>query len=96
MIRGRWSGVIDLRLPYGLLETVPWKDAITAYDRAHLTLYLKLLDAVRAGVLRDQISSDVMRLGASIDPEVARRVVDSHIDRAVWMSRHGYRHLLAS
>ena len=72
----------------------PDADAITAYDERHLVTYLRLLDAAKEGADWREIVTIIFGLNVATDPERARRMLDSHLARAQWMTRHGYRHLL--
>ncbi|TIQ86908.1 MAG: DUF2285 domain-containing protein, partial [Mesorhizobium sp.] len=36
----------------------------------------------------------IFDIDPDVEPERARRVHDSHLARARWMTQHGYRHLL--
>jgi hypothetical protein len=72
----------------------PRGPTLTDYDRQHLVLYLRLLDAAD----EDAEWTEVVRVLFGIDPsrdgERARRVYDSHLARARWMTEHGYQDLL--
>ena len=72
----------------------PWSEEITDYDKAHLTLYLRLLDASAEGASSDEMARIVLGIDPAQEPQRARRAVSSHLRRARWMTEHGYRHLL--
>lgn len=72
----------------------PESDELTAYDRAHLPTYLKLLDADAMDVDWKQTARGVLFLDPDADIETARRVYDAHLARARWMTQAGYRQLL--
>lgn len=76
------------------LESPPSQDGVTDYDRAHGVTYLRLLDAAADGAPWQEAASIVMGLDLNSDAERARRVHDSHLERAQWMTRCGYQHLL--
>lgn len=78
-----------------IADDVPWSDALTAYDEAHLVVYLRLLDAETAGASPDELARVVLGLDPSKEPQRAERALASHLRRARWMAEHGYRHLLA-
>jgi Uncharacterized conserved protein (DUF2285) len=63
--------------------------ALTEYDVEHLITYLRLLDARHDGADWREVSRILLQ-----QPDRARRVFDSHLARAKWMSGVGYRHLL--
>lgn len=67
---------------------------MTAYDRAHLTVYVRLLDAADTNAPWDEATKIVLGLDPSVEPDRAKRVYDSHLARARWMMDHGYKDLL--
>lgn len=77
-----------------IADTPPNDAAITVYDRDHLKLYMRLLDAEDAGASLDEVSQILFGIDAGAEPERAKRVHDSHLGRARWMTEHGYRELL--
>ena len=74
------------------VDVVPWDDKVTAYDEAHFACYLQLLDAEAANLPEDEICRLVLQLEPS---EHARSILRSHLERAKWMTEHGYRQLLS-
>ena len=72
----------------------PADDRITAYDERHFITYLRILDAAEEGADWREVVNIVFGLDAASEPERARLVHDSHLERARWMTSHGYRHLL--
>ena len=75
-------------------DEVPWSDEITPYDEAHLTIYLRLLDAKADGADEQEMASIVLEIDPACEPERTRAMVASHLRRAEWLSQSGYRHLL--
>jgi hypothetical protein len=75
-------------------DEVPWSDSITPYDEGHLVVYLRLLDASADGASTDEMAQIVLGIDPAKEPQRAERAVDSHLRRARWMSRVGYRQLL--
>lgn len=67
---------------------------LTSYDEAHLTHYLRLLDAHEEGADWREAVSVIFGLDPAAEPERARTVHDSHLARARWMTEIGYAHLL--
>lgn len=67
---------------------------LTAFDRAHLKAYLRLLDADAAGADWRQAAQVVLGLDVEADPARARMIHDRYLARARWMAEHGYRQLL--
>ena len=72
----------------------PADDRITAYDERHFITYLRILDAAEEGADWREVVRIVLGLNAASEPDRARLVHDSHLERARWMTAHGYRHLL--
>ncbi|UUP17848.1 DNA -binding domain-containing protein [Nitratireductor thuwali] len=79
-----------------IADAPPDKRAVTAYDQDHLKLYMRLLDAEEAGATLEEVSAVLLGIDAKAEPERARRVHESHLSRARWMTEHGYRNLLKS
>jgi hypothetical protein len=67
---------------------------VTDYDRAHAAELLRLLDAADAGAPWDQAVEAIFGVDPASEPNRARRVYDSHLARAKWLAREGYRQLL--
>lgn len=76
------------------LDAPPQSAALTDYDRTHTTLYLRLLDAAADGADWREVVTVLFDLDPADDPECARRIHDTHLARARWMTEHGYRQLL--
>lgn len=76
------------------LDAPPDADTVTDYDLRHGKIYLRLLDAAADGADWREAVAVVMGLDPAAEPERARRIHDSHLERARWMTRVGYRHLL--
>ncbi|WP_458756559.1 DNA -binding domain-containing protein [Afipia sp. TerB] len=75
-------------------DSPPLTDRVNAYDEAHLAIYLRLLDAAEEGADWREVAGIVFGLDVTSDPERAKRIHDSHLARARWMTENGYRHLL--
>ena len=73
----------------------PASDTLTEYDERHLVTYLRLLDAAAEGA----DWREAVRIIFEVDPceniDFARRLHDTHLARARWMTQAGYRDLLA-
>lgn len=63
-------------------ETPPQSERLTGYDEAHLTTYLRLLDAEEEGADWREVAWIVFGLDVDADPDRAKRVHDSHLARA--------------
>lgn len=77
-----------------LRDEPPVYEHVTAYDRAHLQAYVRLLDAAAAHADWREAAALILGLDVEHDPARARRVHDAHLERARWMSRAGYRGLV--
>src|SRR5258707_15840986 len=74
-------------------DTAPSDSVLTAYDEGHLITYLRLLDADAEGADWHEVARVVLHLDPEHESDRARRVFESHLSRAKWMTEHGYRHL---
>ena len=75
-------------------DRAPTDDRITVYDERHFVTYLRLLDADDEGADWREVVQIIFGIDAGIDPGRAQAVHDSHLERARWMTKHGYRQLL--
>jgi hypothetical protein len=73
-------------------DTAPDAPEITKYDEAHFVTYLRLLDAEEDGADWREVATIVLHR----DPMAAgtRACWESHLARARWMTRSGYKKLL--
>ena len=67
---------------------------VTPYDERHLKTYLRLLDAAEEGADWREVVHIIFGLDPQREPDRAHSVHDSHLARARWMSRTGYRDLV--
>jgi hypothetical protein len=77
-----------------LYDAPPQSDTITDYDRSNFTAYLLLLDCAAAGGDWREAMVQLIGDGVDADPVRARRIYDTHLARARWMTETGYRLLL--
>lgn len=75
-------------------DSAPDCTALTDYDRSHLVTYLRLLDAQTDGAAWQEVSRIVLHIDPEKEPERAFQAWESHLARAQWMTKSGYRHLL--
>lgn len=75
-------------------DMAPDSADLTDYDRAHIKLYMRLLDAAADGADWREAVEVLFGIDPIREPERARKVHDSHLARARWMTHTGYRHLL--
>jgi hypothetical protein len=83
-----------LPLDPDVADTAPTDPALTVYDEEHLITYLRLLDADTEGADWREVARIVLHLDPEHESDRARRAFDSHLSRAKWMTKHGYRLLL--
>ncbi len=72
----------------------PLADDITDYDRRHFVTYLRLLDAKDEDADWREATRIIFDIDPASDAAFAHQVYDSHLARAEWMARSGYRNLL--
>ena len=77
-------------------DRAPSDSTLTAYDHEHVVTYLRMLDAEADGADWREVARIVLHLDPDRQPDRARRVFKSHLERAQWISRRGYRLLLRS
>lgn len=76
------------------LDQPPGGTALTAYDEAHIKLYVRLLDADAEGADWQEVVAILFGLDAEREPQRASRVYSAHLARAKWMSKSGFCQLL--
>ena len=77
-----------------LQDAPPASDHITDYERRHLVIYLRLLDAAAENADWREVAKIVLGLDPSADPDGCRRIHAAHLERARWMTHTGYKDLL--
>lgn len=86
------------RTPSGeppLADAPPASNRVTSYDEQHFSTYLRLLDAQADGAEPEEVMRIVLGLDPAREPGRARCIYDSHLARALWMTRRGWRDLMA-
>ena len=76
-------------------DSAPDEPALTSYDEQHAVTYARLLDAEADNADWHEVARIVLRLDPVSEPVRARSAYESHLARAKWVARHGYRHLLS-
>ena len=76
-------------------DEVPWSDGITENGNRHDETYIRLLDADSEGLGKNEMTRHILGIDPAKEPERARKTVESHLERARWMTEVGYRHLAA-
>lgn len=77
-----------------LLDEPPADADVTDYDLAHASHYLRLLDAAAEKADWREAATLVLGLDCDAAPDHAWHVHETHLERARWMTREGYQHLL--
>lgn len=72
----------------------PKGSAVTVYDEGHLITYLRILDAAAEQADWREVVQLVFGLDPEQDPERSKKIYDSHLARARWMTECGYRDLV--
>ncbi|MBB3808738.1 DNA -binding domain-containing protein [Pseudochelatococcus contaminans] len=71
----------------------PTGDLLTDYDREHIKLYVRLLDAEADGADWKEAVEVLFGIDPTTELERARRMHDTHLARAHWMTERGYKML---
>lgn len=75
-------------------DLAPDEPALTSYDEQHAVTYARLLDAEADNADWHEVARIVLHIDPVSEPARARSAYESHLARAKWVARHGYRHLL--
>jgi hypothetical protein len=73
----------------------PTGSVVTAYDEGHLVTYLRILDAAAEQADWRDVVLLVFGVDADREPERSKKIYNSHLARARWMTECGYRDLVA-
>ena len=88
MTRSTWNLKIS--------DEPPASESITAYDNAHMAIYLSLLYAAGEGHSEDEIARDILGMDPVAEPDRTKQVMNSHLRRAQWLAEYGHQALLPS
>ena len=72
-------------------DTAPVSNVLTGYDEQHLITYHRLLDAESDGADWQEVAKIVLHIDPQREPDRARRAWVTHLERARWMTKVGYR-----
>ena len=75
-------------------DMAPTERIVTGYDEQHLVTYLRLLDAAEEGAVWQEVAKLVLHIDPVKEPVRAWRAWETHLARARWITKIGYRHLL--
>lgn len=84
----------DRSMKQSVADEAPVENRLTDYDRAHFAIYLRLLDAAEEGAPWEDVARIVLGVDPASQYDRAKKMHDSHLIRARWMTEHGYRKLL--
>jgi hypothetical protein len=76
-------------------DLAPDEPTLTPYDQQHAVTYVRLLDAEKDNADWREVARIVLHIDPHTDFARARSCYESHLARAKWAARHGYRHLLS-
>jgi hypothetical protein len=82
-------------IDHDFLDEAPTSDQLQPYDERHLVTYLQLLDAEADRADWKETVRRVLHCNPDDCVERAKKMLESHLARARWMSREGYRQLAA-
>ncbi|QOZ23959.1 DNA -binding domain-containing protein [Bradyrhizobium sp. CCBAU 51753] len=77
-----------------IADLAPSAPELTPYDEQHAVTYMRLLDAEADNADWREVARIVLGVDPTYEPDRARRAFESHLVRAKWAARHGYRELL--
>lgn len=75
-------------------DVAPTGDEITSYDERHFVTYLRLLDAKAEDADWKEVAQIVLHRDPVAEELRTYRCWQSHLERAQWLSREGYKRLL--
>ena len=81
---------------FELAEEPPESEGITAYDKAHMAIYLSLLYAAGECNSDDKIARDILGMDPVAEPDRTQRIICSHLRRARWLAENGHQALQQS
>ncbi|MHC1950484.1 DUF2285 domain-containing protein [Bradyrhizobium sp. UFLA06-06] len=77
-----------------IADLAPSAPKLTPYDEQHAVTYMRLLDAEADNADWREVARVVLGIDPTLEVDRARRAFESHLARAKWVARHGYRDLL--
>lgn len=79
----------------GLRARAPQGEPLTDYDRDHVALYLRLLDAEEAGADWREVAKLLFNVDPAVDRAGAELMHATHLARARWLRDGAYKTLLS-
>ena len=77
-----------------IADLAPDGPELTVYDEEHAVTYMRMLDAEAEGADWQEVCRIVLHIDPEHYPDRARHAFNSHLARAKWAARIGYRQLL--
>jgi len=84
----------QVRLDPDVEDEAPSGPTITLYDEQHYVTYMRLLDASREGADWSEVARIVLHRDPVTEEARTRHCWESHLARAQWLSKGGYRRIL--
>lgn len=84
----------SVELDPDVADETPDGPTITPYDERHFVTYMRLLDASRDGADWREVARIVLHRDPLIEEARSRHCWESHLARAQWLSKGGYRKIL--
>ena len=75
-------------------DVAPSGNIVTTYDEQHYVTYLRLLDANCDGADWRAVARIVLHRDPVTEETRSRHCWETHLARAQWLSKAGYRHIL--
>ena len=77
-----------------IADAAPTDPILTGYDEQHRITYIRLLDADADQADWREVARIVLKIDPDKDADRAYRAWQTHLNRARWMTREGYKFLL--
>jgi hypothetical protein len=77
-----------------IADEAPKSAVLTTYDREHVSVYVRLLDAEADGADWMEASVTILHIDPIREPMRAYRAWETHLSRAKWMAENGYQQLV--
>jgi len=77
-----------------IANNAPSSEYLTDYDRRHFSTYLSLLYAANEGESDNEMARNILMIDPEKEPHRAYQALESHLKRARWLARRGYKSLL--
>ena len=85
---------VSAELDPDVADEAPDGATITLYDEQHYVTYMRLLDADRDGADWREVACIVLHRDPATEEARSRHCWESHLARARWLSKGGYRKIL--